>query len=309
MKNLILGSIVLLFDSTTYQTLYAQILKTSKENYNDGTLTYHYYEDQTTNEWVKSGSFSYTKYLKDGAGFYSEVISGQFKNGLRDGIWSLTRKKVDYPNSGGSYTTETTTSTQSFKNGTPDGQWQANSFWKSRNKLYRNGGYIWGSFDPAHSESVSLTFFNGIARGLVTYGNPKKTTLTLNKNGFVIGSYVFPGVYSNEEITFSNDGIVTKYVSRDRSGRVQNKENFDPALLQAGEKYSVGTISRQQLDELKIKADTVSITKHFLSYSTIFEEDCLILPTLGGDKSYSDGVASTVFNRVYGRYIFLESLK
>jgi len=302
MRKLILAAFALLVMLSTSPCLQGQTLKVSKETYVDGTLTYHYYEDPATNEWVKSGPISYTKYLKDEGGAYSEVVTGQFKNGMRNGLWSLSRKEIDYPNSGGSYTTETITSTQSFKNGVPDGPWQANSFWKSRNKVYQNGRYFWAAFDPAHHEFVSLTFVNGGARGIVTVINPKRIIISLNKNGFIVGDYTFPGVYANEEVTFNKDGMVTKYISRTPSGMIQDKQSFDPELLQNGERYLAGAIGRQQLDDLKIKADTVSITKHFLSYSTIFEEDCLILPVLGGDESYTGG--ST--NRVYGRYIFLE---
>src|SRR5438067_5815117 len=97
---------VLLMVST--QSLTAQTIKTFKQEYNDGTMIYHYYENPETSEQVKHGAFSYTKYLKANPGIYSEKVTGQFKNGYRDGIWSFVIRRIDYPNSGSSYTTETT---------------------------------------------------------------------------------------------------------------------------------------------------------------------------------------------------------
>jgi hypothetical protein len=182
--------------------LYSQILKTFKENYDEGNVTYQYYENRETSEQIKHGVFSYTKYLKADAGTYSEVIRGHFKNGNRDGLWSFSIKRIDYPNSGGTYTTEITTSTQPFKNGIPDGLWKINSFWKVRDKVFWNYHYIWGKFDPVHVESASLTFVNGVATGTFIFNNPKSTILHLNKNGFIVGNYIFPGVYNNSSLKY-----------------------------------------------------------------------------------------------------------
>jgi hypothetical protein len=290
------------------QSLTAQVIKTFKQDYNDGTMIYHYYENPETNEQVKQGAFSYTKYLKANPGIYSEIVTGQFRNGYRDGVWSFTIRRIDYPNSGGSYTTETTLSKQSFKNGVPNGLWNVSVFWKLRNQVYFKGAYVWGAFDPSHTETASLTFNNGIATGVVTHSDPKLITLHLNKNGFVVGNYIFPGAYSNSEITFNGNGIVIKFVERDKSGRVESKLNFDNALIQTGENYLAGKISKQQLDEQQIKIDTVKIS-NYANYSDVFEQDYFIFPTLGGDKSIFDNGTTTINNRVYGRYIFLERIK
>lgn len=290
------------------QSVTAQTLKIFKQEYNDGTMIYHYYENPETSEQVKHGAFSYTKYLNAHPGIYSETITGQFKNGYRDGVWSFAIKRIDYPNSGSSYTTETTLSKQSFKNGIPHGLWNVSSFWKLRNLVYFKGAYVWGTFDPAHYETASLTFNNGIASGLVTHGDPKLTIIHLNKKGFVVGNYIFPGTYGNAEITFSSGGVVTKFVDRDKSGKVQSKLNFDTELIQTGEKYLSGAISKQQLDELQIKADTVNIS-NYINYSDVFELDYFIFPTLGGDKSIFDDGYKTVNTRIYGRYILFERIK
>ena len=47
------------------QSVTAQTLKTFKQQYNDGTMIYHYYENPETSEQVKHGIFSYTNVLCD----------------------------------------------------------------------------------------------------------------------------------------------------------------------------------------------------------------------------------------------------
>jgi|GEM_PF-6649110 hypothetical protein len=84
--------------------------------------------------------------------------------------------------------------------------------------------------------------------------------------------------------------------------------DFDADLLQTGEKYLSGTISKEELNERQIKADTVGIT-NYLNYVNPFEQDYFILPTFGGDKSYYDNGYKTINIRIYGRYILFERLK
>jgi hypothetical protein len=289
----------------TVRQVYAQQLKTLKQDYNDGVMRYQYYENPTNGKQVKHGAFSYTKYLNAHPGTYAEVVTGRFKNDYRDGSWSFSIKRVDYPNSGNSYTTETTLANQSFNNGMPDGPWKVSRSWKLRNRLYFKGSFRWGAFDDLHVSSASCTFVNGVANGVVTFSDPKTITLHLNKNGFVTGNYIFAGAYSNSEIAFNQQGVVIKFVDRSKTGTVQTRETFDADVLAAGAKYLNGTMSKEQLDAGRIKADTVSITR-FVNYADIFEQDYFIFPGLGGDKSIYDDGFKTVNTRIYGRYIFFE---
>ena len=85
-RQLILLSILCL----PFSYNYGQTLKTMTSDYNDGKITYQYYEDSKTSEFIKQGLFKFNKPLKDenGGGTYNETITGAFKNGFKDGVWT-----------------------------------------------------------------------------------------------------------------------------------------------------------------------------------------------------------------------------
>lgn len=54
-------------------------LKTITEDFQEGKATYQYYEDQTTGNFVKHGTFKYVKQQ----GSYAETATGTFNKGMR----------------------------------------------------------------------------------------------------------------------------------------------------------------------------------------------------------------------------------
>src|SRR5665647_1831660 len=143
-KQLILVSIILF----PFFANYSQTLKTMTSDYDDGKMTYQYYEDSKTSEFIKQGLFRFSKSMRDenGGGTYKKSITGTFKNGFKDGVWNFTIIKLDYPNDDGSYTTGTTYLTQTFKEGVANGLWKLNTSYKSRSKIYVAGRLSWGVF-------------------------------------------------------------------------------------------------------------------------------------------------------------------
>jgi len=298
-RQLILLSILCL----PFSYNYGQTLKTMTSDYNDGKITYQYYEDSKTSEFIKQGLFKFNKSLKDenGGGTYNETITGAFKNGFKDGVWTFSIIKLDFPNNDGSYTTATTNLTQTFKEGVANGEWKLNSTYKSRNKLYRNGGYIWSVFGKVYTEFASTNFTNGYATGVTTYKDSESSTsktITLNKDGFLVGPYIFQGNYENSEIVFNGEGIVTKFVARNSSGNVTSKMDFDDELILTVQKYVKGEITNEQIKQAHIKVDTIKAT-NYVDFGNIFEHDYFFLPDLKGDK----------VNNTYGRYILAEKIK
>jgi len=282
---------------------YSQTLKTMSSDYEDGKMTYQYYEDSKTSEFIKQGFFKFNKSLRDenGGGTYNETITGAFKNGFKDGVWIFTIIKLDFPNNDGSYTTATTNLTQTFKEGTANGEWKLNSTYKSRNKLYVNGHYSWGMFGKAYTEYAITNFTNGYATGVTTYKDAQSLsskTITFNKYGFLIGNYIFQGNYDNSEITFNDEGIVTKYVVRNSSGNVTSKTDFDEGLILTAQKYLKGEITNEQLMQNHIKVDTIKAT-NYVDFGNMFEHDYYFLPDLKGDKS----------NNTYGKYLLAKRIE
>lgn len=289
---------------------YSQTLKTIKENYNGGEITYQYYEDSKSSEYIKHGTFKYVKKANDNlGGTYSQSITGNFKNGFRDGAWIFLTKNTDYPNQIGTYTTGITSATQTYKDGIPNGLWKVNNSWKTRSKFFFKGSYSWGAFEKPINEYVTTTFINGCATGITTYKNGNETiekTITLNKGGFLTGNYNFQNSLSIDELSFDLNGVVTKFVSRNKSGKVEYKETFDDELMSTASNYLSGKISKNELKEKYITIDTIG-AQNFIDFGDIFEHDYFLLPSIGGDKTY-DGTSSQS-KRKYGLYILAKRIE
>lgn len=298
-KQLILVSIILF----PFFANYSQTLKTMTSDYDDGKMTYQYYEDSKTSEFIKQGMFRFQKSLKDenGGGTYKKTITGTFKNGFKDGVWIFSLIKIDFPNDDGSYTTGTTYLTQTFKEGVANGLWKLNSSFKMRSKIYVAGRLSWGVFGKTYTEFASTNFVNSYATGITTYkyyNSSSSKTVSFNKNGFLIGNYIFPSGIANIEVTFNNYGVVTKNVVRDSSGNVTYKTDFDNELIMTTGKYLKGELTNEQFKQSQIKMDTIKAT-NFIDFGNLFEHDYYFLPYLKGDKTVN----------TYGRYIYAEKIK
>lgn len=189
----------------------AQDLKTfsgpMKETiYGDGKATFTYYEKD--NQQVKHGKFSYewtdnqTEKLRDKnlTVKLNKKISGSYKNGRKDGVWTFvidfTDYKLDYAssfrgvNSSNIHSTGLIAKTVSYKEGKPHGNWTYKQKFKSR---YINpiGSYSWNwsNYDKGFLITVDAQF----------------------KDGVLIGNLIYNDDYSNESanIKIDNDGFLT----------------------------------------------------------------------------------------------------
>lgn len=301
---LVITTVSLSFGQKLPQTLKSETIDYGFCASSNGKATYQYYEDPTTAQLIKHGTFTFSENRKGDYGNYTVTISGKFKNGLRDGLWSYSIKETDFPNYNGTYTTGTFSSVQNFKDGLPNGAWTLNNSWKARDRRYSNGIYIWGNYEPVYIESASTLFKDGVATGLTSYNvNGKKHVITLTDNGFMTGTLSEELGGTKTEIAFNANGVMTKYVERvSSSGTVLNKLDFDPESLEIGSKYLSGQISKSELDDLYLKVDTV---KGILDdMSILFEHDYFYLPGIDGDKSIFPQGSS----RVYGRYIKVQRI-
>src|ERR1035437_8942131 len=107
---------------------FGQNLKTFSGEFDNGEVikgkaVYTYYEDPKTLEYVKQGDFKYYRTLKGDYGTHSESITGNYKNGKKDGLWSYVISKLDYPSRDGSFYTGSIKLTANYLNGKPNGSW------------------------------------------------------------------------------------------------------------------------------------------------------------------------------------------
>jgi len=93
----------------TFNKVSAQAIKTYTGNFEEGTAVYQYYENENY-ERIFNGSFSYK--IRD------YIITGQFKNNLRNGLWKITAIRKN-PHSYKSMINELVTAT--YINGNLDG--------------------------------------------------------------------------------------------------------------------------------------------------------------------------------------------
>lgn len=279
----------------------------------DGKLTYQYYEDTKTSEYVKHGSYKYSRSKQMSGGTYNFTIIGQYKHGQKDGIWNIIETLVDYPNNAGSYTTGSENLLQSYKDGIANGEWRYSKEFKTRSKLYNREKYLWSTYKTDDNPQFASAFFvDGIATGTIIYKDMfmnSKRTITLNKDGYLVGNYILSdNVFQNStELAFNEDGIITKNVTRDVSGKVTTKNDLDENLISTVVQYSKNQITKKQLVDSHIKLDTLNISNIF-NFAELFD----YTKAFGFQASNSnkpDLNSSTIEIFSYGRYIYPKKIE
>lgn len=283
----------------------AQAIKKFTDTYDGGTITYDYYIDATTSEMLKHGNFKYEKKLtyEKTNGTITTIITGKFKDGLRDGAFQFNIKNIDYPNNGGSYTTKTTTATLSYANGFPNGLWKVNSTWKTRDYRYRSGKYVWSNFSENWTEYAETFFRNGIATGKTKFKNgedSQSVSFTLSPEGFMVGQYIFKDTFNNFDLDFNEDGILVRTVIRDKSGNVESQDIADSEMITVANQYLNKTLTKKDLLSKRIMVDTVDNGLSFLDYNYIFEKEPFLFKEISGDKTISK--SSSNIDRIYKRF-------
>ena len=140
----------------TLQISYGQTLKTETEKYKDGVITYQGYEKSETMDFIKHGTFKFVENLKGKYGSWNVLVTGTFKNGLRNGLWTYSIKQIDAENNDGTYTTGTLLYTQIFKDGNPDGLCNYKNTYKTREIICDYYGHCkWGIYSRIENESAN----------------------------------------------------------------------------------------------------------------------------------------------------------
>ena len=303
MKSLITSLFALLVVASTYAQ--QQPIKSETISYLNGKATYQYYENPQTAEIVKHGTFNYTESQKGKFGTQTINVKGQFKDGLREGTWSTSIQKVDAENQLGTYTTQSFSSTQNYKSGLPNGVWSLNSTLKTRDRTYVNMQEVWGAFESPLTESLSITFKDGVLVGAASLTrNGVKSSYNLTQEGFITGEFAEELSGVKTEMAFNAKGVMTKYVERiPATGTVLKKIDFDADLLQTVDKYINGEIGKKELSDANIKSDTINGFLDEIKF--LIEDDYLTMVTMGGDKT----INSKGSYRTYGRYMKFQRIE
>ena len=262
----------------TLQISYGQTLKTETEKYKDGVITYQGYEKSETMDFIKHGTFKFVENLKGKYGSWNVLVTGTFKNGLRNGLWTYSIKQIDAENNDGTYTTGTLLYTQIFKDGNPDGLCNYKNTYKTREIICDYYGHCkWGIYSRIENESANIIYKNGKPIGLIKYViNNIPKTLKLNQNGLIAEKSlkIINGAIWTIE-TFDNGKVTRTIEKMDGSGTILNNE---------------------LPDSIDFRLDTVGINYLFTSdLRDLFVND--YFNHWGGDKTVTE---QGILNRSFG---------
>jgi hypothetical protein len=176
---------------------------------------------------VKNGAFSFsadmngTEFGQSSRARFVESVKGQYKNNLKDGLWThiITMTNIEQQNA-------TITTTVNYKDGIPNGAWKMTV---TDNKTF------------AVNESISLNFKNGVITGAYN-ANESSRGITINgacdENGFFHGKQS-DVEYGTETITEYTHGKQTLSLNRNvQSGEVSNRKTTDAADLEMTDKIT-----------------------------------------------------------------------
>ncbi len=296
----------LMFLGNTVLMAQTPVLQTTKTNWpQEGDVVYSYYVSPAGDE-IQHGSFKLTQSDKiSNGGTYLRVISGNYKNGYKDGVWTYTVNEKDYGRDN-YYTTGTIKLVQSFKDGIPHGQWSYNCNIKRRELLYNGSGYSWGAYIDPELTNVSCSYNNGKMTGQLLFKNDKMNlTGNLNKDGHCIGEWLIKdGVYTTRFKT--SNGFITMYNMKGNYSSASEVINPSPQILSLIDSLNTGTASIDEVDKRELQVDIVNLKSLITNLDTYLNgEGIFSMDVIGkGDKSYGDLNGKAL--RHYGDFMIIK---
>jgi hypothetical protein len=260
-----------------------------------GTATYEYFEDEKSHEYIKNGLFLYDFKGVDSYAGFNQNISGSFKDGKRDGIWSFLVSMNDFGVQN-PYFTGTLKATTSYNNGGPDGTWTYTYLYRKRNKIYSYGAYKWSEFSSELKTEIIYTFKDGQLCGPVKIiDNDKGYSIegSFASNGMLDGKWTIID-YSKgttEVIEYKNSILFDSY-KRNTSGEIiqrisdKDKKRFDDIA-------EIKKMTEEQRLDAGVHVDTTKTgfindwCFKLAEYTNVFYEPVYFMPnTIGGDLGF-----------------------
>lgn len=282
-----------------------------------GEASYSYYLEN--GEKIKHGSFKYTQKIRTDEGYASTTISGNFKNGFKDGGWSYTVEYKDYNSGKGNFwLTGSTRLTANYSEGIPNGFWKYSRNSKSRSKNRTVNGYSWSVYSDPIIASANAEYRKGILvnnfemKNIVT-NQYKNISGKLNGEGFCTGTWSFSSDFSEMEFVFYKN-IEIQNLTRDKNtGKLTSKSNLSDEQITAVKSFANGEITSDELkNNFRIKIDTANWIKgSLIPLKSTFYSNLFLEKYIGGDKSYNDidHVFSNIPRGVYRVYPNTNSLR
>ena len=252
---------LLLATCTFISTTIAQTLKPKQvplSNWNDdqGLMSYTYYEDPKTGDYIPHGKFSYK--LAQGT-YYKEDATGSLKNGKRDGVWLYKITRLDDLAFDVNWT-GTIQLSFGYKEGNPNGLWTYSNIQKYRTKS--RGAWLPYEFQFAPNETLSVMFTDGHPSGIYSFAdnsfsNKIKITGQFNAKGFIHGTWLLNYSDEQSEFVFNNGILVKKVVRAMPSGKVSESYFASENELKLHAAFLAKTLTKEEITKNRIKIDTI----------------------------------------------------
>lgn len=303
---LLLGSLAFL--GNTVLMAQTPTLQTAKESWGEeGNVVYSYYVAPNGDE-VKQGAFKLTLSDKlSNGGTYLRVVSGNFKNGFKDGTWTYTHNRKDY-GSNNYYATGIVKLVQTFKEGVPHGLWSYNCDLKYRELLRNGSGYSWGEYINPELVNVLCSYNNGKISGKLAYKTDKHDFVgNFNSKGYCIGDWLIREGSESTRFT-SKNGFLTMYNKKGVNVTLSEVIEFTPQVVSMIDSLSTGILPISEVSNRGLQADTVKLSSIVMDlYTYMNGGNYFPMYRLGkGDKTYKDGYSS---ERSYGEFIIIKPLE
>lgn len=301
----------------------AQKLVTYNGAYDDGRLQngsaiYTYYEDPDSREYVKQGAF---KYSFKGVGSYTgfdQTITGNFKEGLKNGLWKYTITMKDF-GTNNSYSTGSITLQSNYKDGYAHGKWIEIISYKKRSKLLTRSGYIWGPWEQLQTTSIEMNFDNGFYTGNVTINDGfknKKINGKYDDESYADGTWTMTSPSGSKEYVYK-DKCYYQFLERDSKGQIvpqymgyengasqyQNIVKFEKEyeLVKKALLYSEAERIDNGYSFVNTSSWATDLIKEYVN--SLFENQYFLYKYIGGDLSYEKGFMGGIqLNAEYTEY-------
>jgi hypothetical protein len=236
------------------------------------TATYTYYKDTKSGKQVKHGSFRYNVKIKGTQNRLYRNITGEYKNGWKDGLWTFSVSSKDYnlKNDGWFYSLSIQMEAN-YSDGWPDGTWTYSAFVKKRKSAYKNGQKKWQAYQTVEDVKIKLNFDKGLLIDSLWIRNPQGTSIfaLMDNHGFLKNDFLI--VAGEKEIKkHFRDGFM-----------IDDRNDASKAVYDYYVKY------RSNLAAAGARLDTVSLFS---------QKMCIISATLN----------KQIFNDDYFNYLYID---
>ena len=261
---------LIIFTLSIYNhNLFSQTLKTYSGDMQDaildkGKATYTYYEKGT--KIIKHGKFSYswkdlqTIQVRDKKIDVSliKTISGNYKDGLKDGVWNYSVKFTDYAlkhafsgdysiPSDNTYSTGSIAMQSSYKSGVPNGNWSYTETFKTRYAIPKPyNTWVWSGYSKSNTITLKAQFIDGVLTGSFDYSNPyanESASFNFDHDGYIKENGIISKLGLEKKYTIINKKLV-KEIHKDLStSEIAIKEDFTNKINDPNFEHKIDTIS------------------------------------------------------------------